>query len=201
MTALRVGDHGIRYWWMLDPTPECEVSIIVPFGDDEDSIGGRFTSIISHMRGFGIRFEILAADDDSGDNSPMILTLVARQAPELRVIPLLRESGPGASVTAGVNAARGRALVILDPSARALRGGIGAILEQLDAAMELLPALDSEPIALPGALVARRTQAWRKVAHPSRAVRLGRMLRTTWAGWPQSRWARMTDRRRTSGRP
>ncbi len=185
---------------MLDPTPECEVSIIVPFGDEEDSVGGRFASIISHMRRYGIRFEVLAADDDSGDNSPMILALVARGAPELRVVPLLRDSGPGASVTAGVNAARGRALIIVDPSARALRGGIGAILEQLDAALELLPALDAEPIALPGALVARRTHAWRKVVHPSRAVRLGRMLRTTWAGWPQSRWSKMSERRRTTGR-
>ena len=169
---------------MLEPTPECELSVIVPFGDEEDVVGTRFTRVVQHLRLCGLRFEVLAADDESGDNSPMILALVARRAPELRVIPVLKDEGPSAAVTAGVNAARGRALIVLDPTARSLRGGIGAILEQLDAAIELLPALGAEPIALPGALVARRTHAWRKVAHPSRAVRLGRMLRTSFSGWP-----------------
>lgn len=199
MTSLRRSDHALRSYRMLDPTPECEVSIIVPFGDDEDSVGARFSRIIEHMRRHRLRFEVLAADDDSGDNSPMILALLARRAPELRVIPVLRNDGPGAAVAAGVNAARGRALVLLDPGARPLRGGTGAILEQIDAAIELLPALGAEPIALPGALVARRTHAWRKVTHPSRAVRFGRMLRTTWAGWPRSGWSRLADRRRSSG--
>ena len=58
---------------LLDETmsevPRFDVSVIMPFGDDEEAVGVAVRRTAEHLRGLALRFEILAIDEDSGDNS------------------------------------------------------------------------------------------------------------------------------------
>ncbi len=89
-----------------------EISVIVPFGDDEDSIGTAVQRLAEHLRPLAMPFEILAVDEDSGDNSHAVLALMRAQVPELRVV---HAPGRGRGADAGAGRAQGRMLWIIDP--------------------------------------------------------------------------------------
>ncbi len=89
-----------------------EVSVVVPFADDEDAIGTAIQRLADHLRLLGHPFEILAVDEDSGDNSHAVLALLRAQVPELRVV---HAPGRGRGADAGAARAQGRVLWIIDP--------------------------------------------------------------------------------------
>ena len=91
-----------------------EVSAIVPFADDEEVIGSAVQRIAAHLRDLGVPFEILAVDEDSGDNSHAVLALLRAQVPELRV---LHAPGRGKGFDSGIARAQGRVLWLIEPSA------------------------------------------------------------------------------------
>ncbi len=66
-------------------SPRYDVSVILPFGDDEEAVGIAVRGTGEHLRGLGLGFEILAIDEDSGDNSHAVLALLRAEVPELRV--------------------------------------------------------------------------------------------------------------------
>ena len=93
-------------------TVRYEISVVVPFADDEDSIGTAIQRLADHLRPLDLPFEILAVDEDSGDNSHAVLALLRAQVPELRVI---HAPGRGRGADAGAARAQGRLLWIIDP--------------------------------------------------------------------------------------
>src|SRR5207245_11204407 len=58
--------------------------------------------------------EILYIDDGSHDESPTILLAAATQDPRVRVLRFSRNFGHQAAVTAGIEHARGAAIVVID---------------------------------------------------------------------------------------
>lgn len=89
-----------------------EISVIVPFGDDEDLIGTAIQRVADHLRQTGLPFEILAVDEASGDNSHAVLALLRASVPELRVI---HAPGRGRGTDAGASRAQGKLLWIVEP--------------------------------------------------------------------------------------
>jgi glycosyltransferase involved in cell wall biosynthesis len=89
-----------------------EISVVVPFADDEDAIGSAIRRLADQLRVQGRPFEILAVDEDSGDNSHAVLALLRAEVPELRV---LHAPGRGRGADAGAARAQGRVLWIIDP--------------------------------------------------------------------------------------
>ncbi len=89
-----------------------EVSIVVPFADDEDAIGTAISRLADHLRALARPFEILAVDEDSGDNSHAVLALLRARVPELRVV---HAPGRGRGADAGAARAQGRVLWIIEP--------------------------------------------------------------------------------------
>lgn len=90
-----------------------DVSVVMPFGDDEEVIGTACQRLSRHLEELGLSFEILAVDEDSGDNCHAILGLVRSAIPELRI---LSGVAPGRGYAAGAAAARGRVLWLIEPS-------------------------------------------------------------------------------------
>ena len=90
-----------------------DVSVVMPFGDDEDHIGTACQRLARHLEELGLTFEILAVDEDSGDNCHAILGLLRGGLPELRI---LSGVAPGRGFAAGAAAARGRVLWLIEPS-------------------------------------------------------------------------------------
>lgn len=94
-----------------------DVSVVLPFGDDEEVIGTAVQRVSRHLAELGLAFEILAVDEDSGDNCHAILGLLRGALPELRI---LSGVAPGRGFAAGAAVARGRVLWLIEP-ASALR--------------------------------------------------------------------------------
>jgi len=91
-----------------------DVSVVMPFGDDEDVIGNAVRHVVTHLREYGVSFELLSVDEDSGDNCHAILSLLRGSTPELRV---LHTTGRGRGFAFGAQRAQGRVLWLLDPQA------------------------------------------------------------------------------------
>ena len=91
-----------------------DVSVVLSFGDDEDIIGEAVHRLAGHLRGMELAFEIVAVDEDSGDNSHAVLALLRGQVPELRV---MHAPVRGRGADTGIARAQGRVLWILDPAA------------------------------------------------------------------------------------
>src|SRR5262249_17995876 len=64
-----------------------EVSVVVPFRDDEERVGALARRLAGHLRALGLSFELLFVDEDARDNSVALLLLLRdRELPELRVL-------------------------------------------------------------------------------------------------------------------
>src|SRR5262245_38874774 len=85
-----------------------DVSVVVPFGDDEERVGALAGRLAAHLRGLGLPFELLFVDESSRDNSVALLLLLP--IPELRV--LMAEPRHGFAV--GARSARGKLLWFFD---------------------------------------------------------------------------------------
>jgi hypothetical protein len=106
-----------------------DVSVILPFGDDEEAVGVAVRRTAEHVRGLGLAFEILAIDEDSGDNSHAVLALLRAEVPELRVT---HAPGRGRGVEVGVARAQGTLIVITTPDvASASLDGVGDAIRRL----------------------------------------------------------------------
>jgi hypothetical protein len=108
-----------------------DLSILLPFGDDEEIIGSAVRRSAQAIRELGVRFELLGVDEDSGDNSHAVLALLRSEVPELRVI---HAPGRYRGVDSGAARAQGRALLITTPTAAlSLRDGLAeAVRSVLD---------------------------------------------------------------------
>jgi dolichol-phosphate mannosyltransferase len=131
--------------------PRYDVSVILPFGDDEEAVGIAVRRTAEHLRGLGLAFEILAIDEDSGDNSHAVLALLRAEVPELRVT---HAPGRGRGVDVGAARAQGTLLVVSTPDvASAALDGIG------DACRRLLADEGDAEVAVARYTVAHRVRS------------------------------------------
>lgn len=113
----------------MSDSPRFDVSVILPFGDDEEAVGIAVRRTAEHLRNLGVAFEILAIDEDSGDNSHAVLALLRAEVPELRVT---HAPGRGKGVDVGAARAQGTLLIVSTPDvASASLDGVGEAVRRL----------------------------------------------------------------------
>ncbi|MDQ3366158.1 MAG: hypothetical protein M3680_12095 [Myxococcota bacterium] len=135
----------------MSDSPRFDVSVILPFGDDEEAVGIAVRRTAEHLRGLSLSFEIIAVDEDSGDNSHAVLALLRAGIPELRVT---HASGRGRGVDVGASRAQGTLLLVSTPDvASASLDGAG------DACRRLLGGEGDAEVALARYTVAHRVRA------------------------------------------
>lgn len=93
---------------------EPTLSVVVPLFNEEESVGELIERIVNACRTLKEPFELVAVDDGSRDGTLERLISLSRNHAELRVIHLSRNFGHMAALQAGVEAARGAAVVTLD---------------------------------------------------------------------------------------
>jgi hypothetical protein len=129
-----------------------DVSVVMSFADDEERVGRASRRIADHLRELGCRFEIIAVDEDSCDNSVALLSLLRASAPELQIVVASRE---GRAYAAGARVARGRALWLLD--AAQADGPLSAF----GWALRRVLSEEADLVDVDGRfLVCRRTRVW-----------------------------------------
>ncbi len=95
-----------------------DVSIIMPYGDDEDVVGAAVKRLYAHLDAAELECEILAVDEDSGDNSHALLALVQREEPGLKHrLRILHGGGRGRGYAHAARHASGRVLWLIEPRA------------------------------------------------------------------------------------
>jgi glycosyltransferase involved in cell wall biosynthesis len=97
---------------------DTELTLIIPVKDEEDAIGPCLKRVIPVLEGMDDHiagsFEILFIDDGSSDTTLEVIRKAHAADPRVRGISLSRNFGKEAALSAGLDAARGKAVVPLD---------------------------------------------------------------------------------------
>jgi glycosyltransferase involved in cell wall biosynthesis len=89
------------------------MSAVVPMHDEADNAGRFLASLATTLRGLTDRFEIVAVNDGSLDRTREV-TLGAARACGVHYVELSRNFGKEAAVSAGLQAARGDVVLVID---------------------------------------------------------------------------------------
>ena len=95
----------------LNETPD--LSVVVPAFNEQDNVAPLLHEILSTLRGV-VPFEVIFVDDHSRDGTLAALRALKAEAPELRVLRHLVQSGQSTAIRTGVKAARGAWIATLD---------------------------------------------------------------------------------------
>ncbi|TZF89660.1 glycosyltransferase family 2 protein [Cognatilysobacter lacus] len=94
-------------------TPALPLSVVVPVYNEEGNVAPLVREIIKALRGV-IDFEIVYVDDCSKDGTVAALQALKTEAPELRIVRHVTNSGQSTATRNGVRAARGAWIATLD---------------------------------------------------------------------------------------
>ncbi|HWQ58254.1 MAG TPA: glycosyltransferase family 2 protein [Clostridia bacterium] len=90
------------------------LSLIVPVFNEEEAIDASFARMYAAMSALPYEFEIVYINDGSRDSTMAHLRAIAKANENVRVISFSRNFGHQLAVTAGMDEARGDALVVID---------------------------------------------------------------------------------------
>lgn len=132
------------------PSPDYDVTVVVRTRDDEERIGHVLGRIAAYLRAHRLSFELLVADEGSGDNTLAVAALLRPSLPEVEVLHAPACQG----LYRACQQARGRLLVLCDARTDAPLAPLGFALARLGEGLDV--------VAVGGRYVAfRRTRAWR----------------------------------------
>jgi glycosyltransferase involved in cell wall biosynthesis len=94
--------------------PLPKLSVIVPFYNEEDSIGPMHAAIIAAVQPLGVTFEMVFVDDGSTDATALRAEEIARRDARVRFVKFRRNYGQTAAMAAGIQYATGEILVTMD---------------------------------------------------------------------------------------
>ena len=94
--------------------PKPEISVVVPCYNEDAVLLETTRRLTASLEQIGRSFEIVYVDDGSRDNTPRILTEIHGSDPRVRVVRLSRNFGHQIAISAGLEYARGAAVVLID---------------------------------------------------------------------------------------
>ena len=119
---------------MSDP----QISIVVPFLDEEGSLEALHAKLTEVMVGIGQSYEIVLVDDGSRDGSSGIADALAERDPHVGVVHFRRNFGKAAALDAGFKRARGRIIFSMDADLQDDPAEIPNFLAKLDEGYDLV---------------------------------------------------------------
>lgn len=128
----------------LREAPELDLSVIAPIYNEEESIPHLVAEVHAALDGAGLRFELILVDDGSKDRSFQIMRELAVVDPALSLVGLRRNFGQTAALQAGLDAARGKYIVLIDADLQNDPADIPAMLAQLEGGYDLVAGWRSE---------------------------------------------------------
>src|SRR5689334_481558 len=91
-----------------------EVSVVVPLFNEEENVAALHRRLAAALRPLGVAYEIVFVDDGSRDATPRLIDALRAGDPNLVALRLSRNFGHQAAVSAGLDHARGRAVLVMD---------------------------------------------------------------------------------------
>jgi dolichol-phosphate mannosyltransferase len=106
------------------------VSVVLPVFNEEDNVRELMRQLTELFAGLPYELEVVLVDDGSDDNTTTILDGLCATYPQAGLIRLSRNFGHQAALTAGLEAARGDAVICMDAD---LQHPVAAIPRRLEA--------------------------------------------------------------------
>src|SRR4051794_30961835 len=97
---------------LVDQAPD--LSVVVPLYNEERVVNLLLRRLVESLRGLRSSYELVFVDDGSRDATSWLLDEIQAGDPRVSVIHLSRNFGHQPAVTAGLDHARGRAVVVMD---------------------------------------------------------------------------------------
>ena len=91
-----------------------QLSLVVPIFNEEEVIEALHSRLMQVLNPVVDKFEVVLVNDGSRDRSPEMLDSICRADPRFKAIHFSRNFGHQAAVTAGLHAARGAVVVVID---------------------------------------------------------------------------------------
>src|SRR5258708_2921796 len=89
-------------------------SIVAPVFNEEETVPHFYQRIVGVMEQLGESFEVVLVNDGSQDGSYAVMKQLHQQDPRVRVVDFSRNFGHQIAISAGLDHARGDAVVIID---------------------------------------------------------------------------------------
>jgi len=114
---------------LVDNLPSnLELSLVAPCYNEEHAVGAFFRAVKAELDGLDVSWEIICINDGSRDQTLQQLLAEAERDSRVRVVDFARNFGKEAALTAGLELARGRAVVPIDVDLQDPPELIGAML-------------------------------------------------------------------------
>ncbi|MBS0614150.1 MAG: glycosyltransferase family 2 protein [Proteobacteria bacterium] len=115
-----------------------KLSIIVPFYNEEESIGPLYAAIVAAIDPLNISYEMVFVDDGSKDATVKLATDLARSDSRVRLVKFRRNYGQTPAMAAGIAHARGEILVTMDGDLQNDPADIGLFLAKMDEGFDIV---------------------------------------------------------------
>ncbi|MCF6324159.1 MAG: glycosyltransferase family 2 protein [Gammaproteobacteria bacterium] len=115
-----------------------EISVIVPFYNEEACIEDMYNALIDALDPTGHSFELLFVDDGSKDGTFTKAREIALKDSRLRVVKFRRNYGQTPAMAAGIDHAQGRILVTMDGDLQNDPADIPLFLEKMDEGYDIV---------------------------------------------------------------
>lgn len=115
-----------------------DLSIVVPFLNEEENIGRVYEAIVSAIEPTGVLFEMLFVDDGSTDRTLEIARELSDSDSRLRVISFRRNYGQTPAMAAGIDYACGRVIVTMDGDLQNDPRDIPMLLGKIDEGFDIV---------------------------------------------------------------
>jgi len=109
----------------------CALSVVVPVYDEADNVAPLTADIIREVEALALSYEIIFVNDGSRDGTDQVLDDLAAQHRQVKVIHFAANFGQTAALAAGLEAARGEAIVTMDGDCQNDPVDIGRLLGKL----------------------------------------------------------------------
>lgn len=118
--------------------PPPTFSVVAPVHDEEGGLPELYRRVRGVLNATQEPWELILVDDGSRDASASVIRALAANDPRVRLVKLSRNFGFQAAVSAGIDAARGRAVILMDADLQDPPEVISAFIEQWRAGTDVV---------------------------------------------------------------
>jgi dolichol-phosphate mannosyltransferase len=119
-------------------------SIVAPVWNEEVLVSEFYQRVVATMEPLNEPFEIVLVNDGSMDRSPEIMRQIHAGDPRVKVINFSKNFGHQIAITAGIDYAQGRAVVVLDSDLQDPPEAIPSLIDEWQRGFQVVYAVRSE---------------------------------------------------------
>jgi glycosyltransferase involved in cell wall biosynthesis len=127
------------------PSGSPTISLVVPVYNEAPNVDPLLERLLPVLRGLGEPFECIFVDDGSRDETAQRLATWSSREPVIRVVRLSRNFGHQAALVAGLEHARGQAVITMDGDLQHPPELIPQLVERWRAGFDVVQTVRSDP--------------------------------------------------------